>query len=134
MLSDETVGRAKDAGEGESEARMFRALPRAFRRALVLGAFRRDAVLPLPSPAVEPRGDVPLPGLLARWEGIRTEMRLALDPLRGDEPRYSHPVLGPLTAGQMLELGRAHTAYHARQIEKLRRDPAFPPSIDRSKA
>lgn len=126
VLSDETVGRAKDAGVVESEARMFRILPRASRRVLVLSAFRRDTALPLPSPAVEPRGDVPLPGLLARWEGIRTEMRLALDPLRGDEPRYSHPVLGPLTAGQMLELGRAHTAYHARQIEKLRRDPAFP--------
>lgn len=126
VLSDETVGRTQEAGAVGTEARMFRILPRSWRRALVLGAFRRDVVLPLPSPAVGPRGDALLPALLARWEAVRGEMRLALDSLRGDEPRYSHPVLGPLTAGQMLALSQTHAAYHTRQLEELRRDPAFP--------
>jgi len=126
VLSDETVGRALPPGASASESPLFRALPRAWRRALVLGALRRDVALPLPSPAVEPVGDGSLSDWLARWEAARGEMRLALDALTGDEARYSHPVLGPLSGAQMLELSETHTAYHRRQAEALRRDPAFP--------
>jgi len=124
VLSDESVGRAQDSVK--SEALMFRALPRALRRALVLRAFGRDAVLPLPSPAVEPSEDVPLPTLLSRWEASRAEMRRVLDSMQRDEARYSHPVLGPLTAAQMLDLARVHTAYHARQMEALQGGAEFP--------
>lgn len=49
-----------------------------------------------------------------------------LDALSWDAAPYPHPVLGPLTAGQMLTLGQTHTAYHTRQMESLQRDPAFP--------
>jgi len=126
VLSDETLGRAQDPEAVKAEAPMFRVLPRAWRRALILSALKRGVVLPLPSPAVEPRGDVPLSKLLSRWARARREMRRVLDTLAGDEPRYSHPVLGPLTAAQMLELGETHTAYHTRQIEALQRDPGFP--------
>lgn len=126
VLSDETLGRAQDPKAIQAEAPMFRVLPRAWRRTLVLLAFNRDIALPLPSPSVEPRGDVPLSKLLRRWARARREMRRALDTLPGDEPRYAHPVLGPLTAAQMLELEQTHIAYHTRQIEALQRDPAFP--------
>ena len=104
--SDETLGRAQDPEAVKAEAPLFRVLPRAWHRTLILGALNRNVVLPLPSPVVEPRGDVPLSKLLPRWNRARREMRRALDTLQGDEPRYSHPVLGPLTAAQMLELGR----------------------------
>lgn len=126
VLSDETLGRAQDPEAMQPEAPVFRVLPRAWRRALILGALNSDIVLPLPSPGVEPRRDVPLSKLLPRWNRAHREMRRALDTLPEDEPRYSHPVLGPLTAAQMLELGQTHTAYHTRQIEALQRDPAFP--------
>lgn len=53
-------------------------------------------------------------------------MRRALDTIRGDEERYSHPVMGPLTAMQMLTLGQAHMAYHARQMEALQCEEDFP--------
>lgn len=96
---------------------MFRVLPRASRRVLVLAAFQRDTALPLPSPAIEPFGNVPLPELLERWGKSRAKLRRDLETTPQNEPRYSHPVLGPLTAGQMLELAQAHTAYHARQIK-----------------
>lgn len=105
---------------------MFRVLPRTLRRALVLRAFGRDAVLPLPSSTVEPNGDVPLPTLLSRWDAPHAEMRRVLDSLQRDEAWYSHPVLGPLTAAQMLDLARAHTAHHARQIGALQEDVEFP--------
>ncbi len=129
VLSDETLGRAQDAEAIKAEAPMFRVLPRAWRRALVLTAFQRNVVLPLPSPAVEPRGDVSLSKLLSRWARARGEMHRVLDTLPGDEPRYSHPVLGLLTAAQMLDLGQTHTAYHTRQIQGLQRDPEFPRGI-----
>jgi len=126
VLSDETLGRAQDTEAVQPEAPMFRVLPRAWRRALVLMAFNRNVILPLPSPAAEPRGDVPLSKLLSRWARARGEMRRVLDTPPGDETRYSHPVLGPLTAAQMLELGQTHTAYHTRQIEALQRNLVFP--------
>ena len=77
VLSDETLGRAQDAEAVKAEAPLFRVLPRAWRRALILGALKRGVVLPLPSPAVEPRGDVPLSKLLPRWSLARREMRRA---------------------------------------------------------
>lgn len=131
VLSDESVGRAQDSVK--SEALMFRVLPRAGRRALVLRAFSRDAVLPLPSPAMEPNGDVPLPTLLARWETSRSEMCRVLNSMQRDEARYSHPVLGPLTAAQMLDLARVHTAYHARQMGTLQGDAGFPREFEAPK-
>jgi len=126
VLSDETVGRAREAWSVGTEATMFRILPRALRRALVLRALRRDSVLPLPSPGVEPDGTMSLAESITRWEASREGMRRILDTLQSDEPRYFHPVLGPLTAGQMLELAQTHVAYHTRQMEALQRGAAFP--------
>ena len=126
VLSAETVGRAQDAGKVKNAAPMFRVLPRALRFALVLRAMKRDVTLPLPSPAIEPISDAPLSEWLLRWEAAQTEMRRVLEAIREDEIRYSHPVLGPLTAAQMLELAEVHTAYHTRQLETLRRNKQFP--------
>ncbi len=126
VLSDETVGRAHEPGSVKNEAPMFRVLPCAVRRALILRALRRDFFLPLPSLDIEPHGDVPLPELLSRWEAARNEMRQVLNSMQSDERRYSHPVLGPLTAAQMLKLGQTHTAYHTRQIETLQSNTMFP--------
>lgn len=126
VLSDETVGHAREPGETQAEDRMFRVLTRAVRRRLVLSAFARNLALPLPSPGVEPREDTPLPALLVRWDRARGEMSGVLNTLRGDETRWSHPVLGPLTATQMLDLEQAHVAYHRQQMETVQRLPAFP--------
>ncbi len=117
VLSDETVGYAQDAGTIPPEAALFRILPRAVRRALVLAAFKRNAVLPLPSPAIEPLGNVPLPELLERWERARTELKGVLETV-GTETRWFHPIVGPLTALQLLTLAEVHTAYHMRQMER----------------
>ncbi len=115
VLSDETLGQAQETPQ--TEALMFRVLPRA----LVLFAFKRDAVLPLPSPAVEPSGNMPLPELLERWDQARARMRLAVEEVRDNEPRWSHLVLGPLNAIQMLTLSETHTAYHLLQMDSILR-------------
>ena len=125
VLSDETVGQARGGRALVAEALPFRVLPRAWRRAMILSAFRHNVVLPLPSPEVEPREYVGMSDLLLRWDVARGDMARDLDTLRGDEAPYSHPVLGPLTALQMLELEQAHVAYHARQIKALRLQSAF---------
>ncbi len=126
VLSDETVGSARETATAETEAPLFRVLPRAWRRALILSALKRDFVLPLPSPDIEPGGNVPLETLLARWEDARGATRRVLEAMQSDERRYGHPVLGPLSASQMLDLSQVHTAYHARQIEKLQSSAMFP--------
>ncbi len=126
VLSDETVGRARSAETVVSEPWMFRAVPRSWRRAWIIKALDRDVTLPLPSPDIVPSGNVPMPILCERWAAARREMRGALEVMNGRENRYSHPVLGPLTAAQMLELGRAHIGYHTRQMEMLQRGAAFP--------
>jgi hypothetical protein len=126
VLSEETVGRAREAALVGNEAPMFRVLPRSLRRALILGALRRGTVLPLPSPDIEPKGETPLPALMTRWQAARTELRQVLSTTQGNEKRYFHPVLGPLTVIQMLELCETHTAYHTRQLQSLQRSAAFP--------
>ncbi len=126
VLSDETVGRIKEVGEMEAEAPLFRLLPRALRRAMIISALRHDIVLPLPSPDMEPSGSISLGDLLARWHASRSDMGSVLETLRADADLYSHPVLGPLTAAQMLDLGRVHTAYHMRQMQVLQRARQFP--------
>lgn len=117
VLNDEAVGQAQETPTAEDA--IFRVLPRAARRALVLAAFKRDKTLPLPSPGLESSGTVPLPALLERWEQSRLSMHTALEAARGNKPGWSHPVLGPLTALQVLTLPEVHTAYHTRQMERL---------------
>lgn len=129
VLSDEAIGRARSADQTEAEAPLLRVLPRAWRRAMILGALRHGIILPLPSPDIEPRDSIPLADLLERWSISRSDMGVILDTLRADEVRYSHPVLGPLTAAQMLELGRVHTAYHMRQMQTLQRAPQYPSKL-----
>ena len=128
VLSSEMVGRPREAASVKNEAWMFRLVPRAWRRAWVLRALNAGIALPLPSPGLEPSGKVPMSELMVRWDAAREVMRRSLDDLSWDATPYSHPVLGPLTGGQMLTLDQTHTAYHTRQIEALQRDPAFPPA------
>jgi hypothetical protein len=126
VLSAEIVGRAELVDITASEALLFRVLPRAVRRALILRALRRNVVLPLPSPEAAPSGKVPLPDLIDRWDAARRELRQALETMPWEARRFWHPVAGPLTAAQMLELGETHTAYHIRQIAARRREAGFP--------
>ena len=126
VLADEAFARAGDGTALDAAPLPLRLLPRSWRRAMILAAFRRDVALPLPTPAVDPRGGLPASDLVARWDAARRAMRAGLEGLAEGEPRYAHPILGPLDALQMLDLSEAHTAYHARQAAALRLLPAFP--------
>ena len=123
VLSEETVGRPIDAAAVPTEDAMFRVLPRPVRRFLVNAALNAGRTLPLPSADMEPNNNIALPDLWARWAAARSSLRAALDGMGAGERRFFHPVLGPLTAGQMLALGQAHTAYHVRQVDKQAPQP-----------
>ena len=58
--------------------------------------------LPLPSSDLEPCGNILLPDLLKRWEASHAVIALGLEDLHGDAGKYLFPVLGTLTAAQML--------------------------------
>ncbi len=126
VRSSGSVQKAFATGVQELEFPMSRLLPQSLRRALILGALNRDMTLPMPSKGLMPGSNAKLPELYSNWEVLSTDIRRFIEPLNGDEKKYTHPAMGPLTLLQTLELGRVHTAYHARQIERLRLNPLFP--------
>ena len=126
VLGDEVVGTTSRTTEAPAEPLLYRIIPRAARRALVNRALNRDTVLPVPSADVEPSGSIPLAELHMRWQSVREEMHTALKVHPPEMARYAHPILGPLTAAQMLDLGLAHTAYHISQIVRMQQHPNFP--------
>ena len=126
VLGDETVGRACEPGAPKQGMGQYRLVPRAWMRALALGVLNHNIVVPLPLPELEPAEYVALPELFRRWDSARLETRRVLEGVAPGQTPYSHPVVGPLTAVQMLDLEEAHTKYHMRQMERLMRLPGFP--------
>lgn len=116
-LSGETVGQPSPNPPVEPFPLCL--LPRALRRRMLIAAFGRDMALPLPDPDLNPSEEAPLSKSLARWLAAQETMRRDLESTDIDRLRYSHPVLGPLEARQMLDIALAHTAYHVRQAKRL---------------
>lgn len=112
VLADEQIG----APTHEAEGKRFRAPIYAF----VLRAFRLNLRLPLPSPSLEPSGDVPLPILLERWDKAHRNLReqLAAAQSSGEELRFLHSIIGTMNTEQMLRLAQEHTKYHGRQLSR----------------
>ncbi len=110
VLASEQVGTpSQQAGP------RFRPLLYAF----VLLALRLNVRLPLPSPGLEPRGEVALPDLLERWRQAQAGMFDLLEsPQAQSQTRFVHAVIGSMTGGQVLRLSRVHTAYHTRQLTR----------------
>ena len=116
-LSGETVGHPSP--DPPAEPFPLRLLPRALRRSMLIAAFDRDMALPLPSPTLNPGEATPLSESLARWEIAHETMRHDLESSDVGCLRYSHSILGPLDARQMLDVAVAHTAYHVRQARRV---------------
>ncbi len=126
VRSSRSVQKAFETGAQEPELLIPRLLPQSLRRALILGALNRDLTLPVPSIELEPGSNASLPELYSNWEIVSNDIRNFIEPLNGDEKKYTHPAMGPITILQTFELGRVHTAYHTRQIERLRNRSGFP--------
>ncbi len=121
ILSYETVG-SREWAQAQREASGKR--PRAYpvRLQLVLWAMQRNISLPLPSPAVEPLGSTPWPQLQERWQAASSQMRDSLElpgAARRSSRPFDHPIVGALSAREMLRLNQVHNAYHLRQLKAL---------------
>ena len=118
MRSDETIGAPGAALPGRASG--------ALMQRFIVTAFRFNARLPLPDAAIDPasaaNGAIGLDEALERWQRAREQLRGFMEnvtPATARERPFAHPVIGPISPRQVLELGRAHMAYHRRQIDVL---------------
>lgn len=120
MLSDATIGKVVE--NPKPPRALFRLIPARWRLRLVIQAFGRDIRLPLPSPDVEPKGSISASELCNCWEESQLELRSVLTNVTENtkqQASFFHPVIGPMTATQMMDLNIAHRAYHERQMQRL---------------
>jgi hypothetical protein len=74
------------------------------------------------SPRHHPRGQSSLPDLRRDWDEMRQWLRSYVERLdRGDPAKavFGHPVAGPMTLQQTLDMGKLHLSTHTRQIRRL---------------
>ncbi len=94
-----------------------------FRYALVWLVLWLRIPVKVPTPSMIPAGGGELADLTARWEATFAWVR-TLPPTLGErvevEALFRHPVAGPITLAQALELDRLHLRVHHRQLRRLR--------------
>jgi hypothetical protein len=76
----------------------------------------------VPSPRYLPRGQSSLPDLRRDWDEMQQWLRSYVERLdRGDPAKavFGHPIAGPMTMQQVLDMGKLHLATHTRQIRRL---------------
>jgi DinB family protein len=76
----------------------------------------------VPSPRYLPQGQSSLPDLRRHWDAMQQWLRSYVEPLdRGDPAKavFGHPIAGPLTMQEVLDMGKLHLATHTRQIRRL---------------
>jgi DinB family protein len=76
----------------------------------------------VPSPRYLPRGQSSLPDLRRDWDEMQQWLRSYVERLdQGDPARavFEHPIAGPMTMQQVLDMGKLHLARHTRQIRRL---------------
>ena len=74
------------------------------------------------SPRHLPRGQSSLPDLRRDWDEMRQWLRSYVERLDRGEPAkavFGHPVAGPMTLQQTLDMGKLHLSTHTRQIRRL---------------
>jgi len=74
------------------------------------------------SPRYLPRGQSSLPDLRRDWDEIQQWLRsyvARIDRGEPDKTVFAHPVAGPMTLQQVLDMGKLHLATHTRQIRRL---------------
>lgn len=90
---------------------------------LLLWVLRKGVRVPA-APTMIPELRLPLEILVERWSRVRKQVQEHLEGVgidRPDAPISVHPMMGPLSAAQVMEITEAHLQYHLRQLEPLRR-------------
>ena len=83
---------------------------------------RPKILTPEASPRHLPRGQSSLPDLRRDWDEMQQWLRSYVERLGREDPAkavFGHPVAGPMTLQQVLDMGKLHLATHTRQIRRL---------------
>jgi hypothetical protein len=100
-----------------------RKLKHRLRYGLVWLVLRLQIPVKVPSPSMAPAHGGDLAEWTRRWEATYAWLRSAMA-ARGEtlrtEALFRHPVAGPITLAQALELDRLHLAVHRRQLQRIR--------------
>ena len=95
--------------------------------AKLLAASMRAAIR-LPSPdaiALPPDDGADLDALDARWGARREDLRARLEAVKDPDRMFArHPIAGPLSARQVLDLCDSHLVYHQKRFPKVGRSSA----------
>ncbi len=117
VLAEDTVlAGMKDPGKFTSKKGSW------FRYQLVMGILRGPVKVQVPARAMHPRGKQSLTELIQRWEKSHQLLRAHLEKVITGEisgPVFSHPVSGPITTKQGLNMLEIHIRRHFKQINKI---------------
>lgn len=101
---------------------------------VVLSILRFGIPVRVPAPSMVPVGGRSLEELRAEWDQSFARMRRyvsELDPAAAGRAVFHHPVSGPLTTAQALELMDAHLLTHERQVRRILAAHRTPAAVDR---
>lgn len=105
--------------------------PRGFKHRVlywvVVTILRLRIPVKVPTRRMAPLGDRTLPAIEQLWDENFRWLRAHMEAMGpGDEARapFRHPVAGPLTLGQALQMDHLHLEIHLRQLRQLK--PAVP--------
>jgi hypothetical protein len=91
---------------------------------------RSDKKFKVPGNArVHPTGDVSLGDLTEQWNHLRDNLAQLLDTFDVKSARklvFRHPVIGYINVHQTLEFLQEHFNHHLKQLERIKKHPAFP--------
>ena len=90
--------------------------------ALVFAVLRWNIPAPVPSDSMVPDGNTSLSELHYQWDENLTWLRDYLNTLRLEDVGravFRHPIAGPMTIGQTINLATLHFDAHFRQIQKV---------------
>ena len=90
---------------------------------MVLEILETDVAVDVPAASMAPDGRDSLSALLDQWAETRQQLEHFLRKMPADryeELLFSHPVAGPLSVVDMLDLANVHLGYHMRQIQRIR--------------
>lgn len=82
-----------------------------------------------PVPEAEPQLDPQPVEVLTTWDRTREDLHEFLDRLPEEGLGWGaihHPLAGPFTVEECLQLLQRHLRHHSRQLERIRQEPGFP--------
>jgi hypothetical protein len=109
-----------------SEREIFKCVPEQSQKGQGISSLRNRIGLPVPvvSHEMEPEGRSSLTELYRQWVENHLWLRRFVEKLPAedlDRPVFCHPVAGPLTFAQSIQMDRLHLNTHLRQIKRNKR-------------